>query len=131
MTFMLADYFGFHQDPREEDAEGVAKSAGHGEGSRGGKILGHTASGKAIYANNPTAHIGFSRKDHLAARDAHLEEAQKHSKMLSRLKRHGADEYDKDFQHVDNALVHHVQMSIHHLSEAGGLPVKKQRPACP
>ena len=238
MTFMLGDHFGVYQAPRDEAVEAVAKAAGHGEGTRGGKVIGHTKSGKPIYAashehyhdmhhisgnqweadwhkdaikesgqklrsrmpdfnasdhhdasiahaqagsdlmatytrgkksrtaagrhavggleydawkhedaaqahqsaaqhhgdpshgDTPSPLSGLSRKEHLAARDAHLAEAQKHSKMLSRLKRHGADEYDKDFQHVDNALIHHVQMAHHHLSEAGGLPVKKSRPSC-
>ncbi len=36
-----------------------------GEGSRGGKVIGHTSGGKPIYQNhNHPSHKGFSPKDH-------------------------------------------------------------------
>jgi len=44
-----------------------------GEGSRGGKIVGHTSSGKPIYENaNHPSHASFSRGDHDEAASAHL-----------------------------------------------------------
>lgn len=43
-----------------------------GEGSRGGKVIGHTRSGKPIYENsNHPDHKGFSSSDHLDAAKAH------------------------------------------------------------
>ncbi len=36
-----------------------------GEGSKGGKVVGHTSSGKPIYMNaKHPDHAGFSQKDH-------------------------------------------------------------------
>lgn len=51
----------------------LIKAAGkQGEGSRGGKIIGHTRSGKPIYANaNHPDHKGFTPKDHYDATKAH------------------------------------------------------------
>lgn len=44
-----------------------------GEGSRGGKVIGHTSSGKPIYdtANHPS-HANFTKQDHWDARAAHF-----------------------------------------------------------
>lgn len=43
-----------------------------GEGSRGGKIIGHTSSGKPIYdSHGHDAHVGFSAQDHKDAHAAH------------------------------------------------------------
>lgn len=53
-----------------------------GEGSRGGKIIGHTTSGKPIYAGEPVSwayaamhppHEKFTPKDHVEASELHLE----------------------------------------------------------
>jgi hypothetical protein len=43
---------------------------GSGEGSRGGNVIGHTKSGKPIYAKGGS-HQGFSSRDHLDAAEAH------------------------------------------------------------
>ena len=48
--------------------------AGQGAGSRGGRVIGHTRSGKPIYASsggNIKAHEGFSKEDHYDAYAAH------------------------------------------------------------
>lgn len=45
-----------------------------GEGSRGGKVIGHTSSGKPIYADHfPEHYSNFSKKDHLDAAEVHGE----------------------------------------------------------
>jgi hypothetical protein len=45
-----------------------------GEGSRGGKVIGHTKSGKPIYANyNHPSHKEFSKEDHKDAANIHEE----------------------------------------------------------
>ena len=50
----------------------VAKSSG--DGSRGGKVIGHTRSGKPIYQARPSTHSaykGFQRLDHIDAANRH------------------------------------------------------------
>lgn len=61
-----------------------------GEGSKGGKIIGHTKSGKPIYdtANHPS-HAGFSTADHQDAADLH------HTKMKETLASTGKEHYDQ------------------------------------
>ena len=49
----------------DEDEDSVEKS---GEGSRGGKVIGHTKSGKPIYEDhNHNDHKNFTEKDHIDA----------------------------------------------------------------
>jgi hypothetical protein len=52
-----------------------------GEGSRGGKIIGHTKSGKPIYESQSTSHKSykdFTSKDHIDAAMRHQKEASKY-----------------------------------------------------
>lgn len=50
-----------------------------GEGSRGGIVIGHTRSGKAIYASRMPSHYeDFSSQDHVDAKEAHLEQAKRY-----------------------------------------------------
>ena len=52
-----------------------------GEGSRGGKVIGHTKSGKAIYAAQSAKHEkSYTSKDHEDAAYAHLDHASHLSK---------------------------------------------------
>lgn len=48
-----------------------AGSKAKGAGSRGGKIIGHTKSGKPIYANKHSIESTYTRKDHADAAFAH------------------------------------------------------------
>lgn len=49
-----------------------------GEGSKGGKVIGHTKSGKPIYENaDHSSHKNFTREDHLNAGAFHFKAAQK------------------------------------------------------
>ncbi len=52
-----------------------------GVGSRGGKVLGYTKSGLAVYQSKPARHssyINFGKKDHGEAGEMHHKLAQKH-----------------------------------------------------
>jgi hypothetical protein len=49
------------------DLDNIIEKAMKGEGSRGGKIIGHTKSGKPIYAGAHESHKSFSKQDHLDA----------------------------------------------------------------
>lgn len=52
-----------------------------GEGSKGGNVIGHTKSGKPIYATkNAKDYKDFTKEDHADARVAHLSESNKHKK---------------------------------------------------
>ena len=67
------------EEEDEEDEEGNMISKGlnntlskGGEGSRGGKIIGHTKSGKPIYESfSHPAHKDFTSKDHMEASNLH------------------------------------------------------------
>lgn len=49
-----------------------------GEGSRGGKVIGHTKSGKPIYdTSNHAKHANFNKEDHLDAAKLHKKHADK------------------------------------------------------
>lgn len=60
-------------------------SAGHGEGTRGGHVIGHTRSGKAIYAAGTHATSDFSQEDRHEAADAHEQYA---AKLRRRIEQH-------------------------------------------
>ena len=48
-----------------------------GEGSRGGKVIGHTKSGKPVYDDKNTSHDIYTKSDHLEAADFHEEQKAK------------------------------------------------------
>jgi len=51
-----------------------------GEGSKGGQVIGHTSSGKPVYANKGADHYkDFSKTDHAEAAKAHTAEFKKHA----------------------------------------------------
>ena len=82
------------EDKEEEDKEDKEESkkslsdvlddlVKSGEGSRGGKIIGHTSSGKPIYENhNHPDHANFDSNDHKDAADAHLNKWKKVKKIM-------------------------------------------------
>lgn len=63
-----------------------------GEGSRGGHVIGHTPSGKAIYTNKHSGgsflkeHAGWSKEDHEAASDEHSHQAVISSSLVGHLR---------------------------------------------
>jgi len=58
----------------------IAKAYGGGEGSRGGKVIGRTKSGKPIYSSHMGDHARFSRHDHAEAMDVHKLHARKNAR---------------------------------------------------
>ena len=56
---------------------GLKVDAGTGAGSRGGKVIGRTKTGKAIYMNaSHSAHASFDHKEHKQAATVHSEKAE-------------------------------------------------------
>lgn len=74
------------------------------EGSRGGKVIGHTKSGKPIYENAKSDHESykhFSKEDHMDAADAHY----------NHMNKEGADGSTK--LHGKHSLESHLKAAEH------------------
>lgn len=115
---------------KSEETEELEKAKKTGEGSRGGKIVGHTKSGKPIYEDHGnSAHADFDRHDHMDAADHHR------TKM-------GADDVQAEAKegnmkrldnHAEQSMKHHhdsTQKFIAEMQEdrkAKGKPVGKTR----
>ena len=79
----VAEWVGDDEDagyPGDEEEEKKKKTVmlmrpradAGGEGTRGGKVIGHTSSGRAIYeSHSHPSHAKFTSKDHEEARDLH------------------------------------------------------------
>lgn len=68
-----------------EQLDGLIEKAKKGEGSRGGHIIGHTKSGKPIYATNAFnhKHKDFTHEDHESAREILAKKAgESHEKWI-------------------------------------------------
>lgn len=65
-----------------EDIDIIEKFVG--AGSRGGKVLGYTKSGKPIYEDKNHEHTGFTKHDHLEAADFHEDLKAKHLKAYNK-----------------------------------------------
>ena len=99
------------QEYQQQQNEKLLKSYGidlekSGEGSRGGKVIGHTKSGKPIYDTyQHKSHKGFTKEDHEDARNLHYNKAVSLSE---------GKEY-KDYQGKNKKTVtqHHIQASNH------------------
>lgn len=83
-----------------------------GEGSKGGKIIGHTRSGKPVYdhADHPS-HDSFVGKDHADAANLHQQYGV-HSKDAERGKHHEAqykEHHKKTFSQYDNESLKHAE----------------------
>jgi hypothetical protein len=86
---------------------------GTGEGSRGGKVIGHTSSGKAVYASE------HDESGHTATATHHRESAKtSHKAMLSSV---GTPEFGK---HVHEFEVHSM-LAAHHNKERDGLSTQR------
>ena len=81
-----------------------------GEGSRGGKIIGHTSSGKPIYdqATHP-AHAGFGYAEHTEAAQAHDREEMHHKKVLNGMMKGVKKESKKMVDYHHNQASFHLQ----------------------
>jgi hypothetical protein len=84
---------------------------GRGEGSRGGKIIGHTRSGKPIYdrADHP-AHAGFTHGEHREAADLHHDlGTDAYDRSVGRSQRTGRKNYATEAgRHIKEAEAHHA-----------------------
>lgn len=94
-----------------------------GEGSKGGKIIGHTKSGKPIYENHDhPEHASFTSEDHRDAAYAHGDKADKEEKKENR---YGSDAMDYGVkgagEKADKARAqkeHHNKMYTEHMKIA-------------
>lgn len=92
--------------------DNVLEKAGKGEGSRGGKVIGHTKSGKAVYDHKRGAdYSDFSHQDHKDASDIHTKEALKHNAKREKLT---GDESVNVHQDVSNKVRHHANAASSH-----------------
>ena len=87
----------------------LIKAASKGEGSRGGRIIGHTRSGKPIYASNGRSawkkhHKGFNEQDHKDAEHVNSQYQTHHEKV-------GGGKGDAG---DTNAEDEHMRVGIHH-----------------
>jgi hypothetical protein len=84
-----------------------------GEGSKGGKIIGHTKSGKPIYANaNHSSHSKFTSTDHAEAATLHGKLSAKHAYG------HDADN-DKSNHHFDQREAHMKHTTVEEHNKVG------------
>ncbi len=105
----------------------MRNDAGTGAGSRGGKVIGRTKSGKPIYMNhNHPSHKGFTAQDHSEAGDVHSRKAKLHggkeekgkasltqegsqflkAKAKNRIKSEVAENKSKATHHANQAAAH-------------------------
>lgn len=86
-----------------------------GEGSRGGSVIGHTKSGKPIYASqNAKAEKNYTSADHDDAAYAHLDKHTEHNKLSLK---HKDDKNKSDF-HSGKAEIHDNEYKRHMSSKA-------------
>lgn len=88
------------------DAE---KQDAAGEGSRGGRVIGHTSSGKPIYANHGhVSHGSFSSKDHGEAANLHMKLMQRSADIAASTEH--SSTHNKQSKQADH---HESQMKKH------------------
>jgi hypothetical protein len=101
-------------DPKER---AMAK-AGLGEGSRGGKVVGHTRSGKPIYASGART-ASYSEDDHLDAARLHLQKHEHHDVRAGAFREEGR--HGESQRHTALAS-HHLERLRQHLRAAPSVP---------
>lgn len=103
---------GDHDDYEVFKGEELQKG---GEGSHGGKVIGHTKSGKAIYENaNHSKHKDFTVEDHDEAIEAHQKPR---------------DEYHRSSDFSDEGKAkndHHYEQQKQHIAAKNGLVSKRE-----
>lgn len=91
-----------------------------GEGSRGGKIIGHTKSGKAIYAaKNDHDRSNFSAQDHKEAHDMHNEKANELNDLAKKNK--------DNVQYLNNASSHRKLADKHKNAYEAKKEIEKEK----
>ena len=117
-----------HSEASEYTKKSLVK--GGGEGSRGGKVVGHTSSGKPIYQSHQhndihgqkpahaARHGNFDRHyadyksgDHIDAQHHHLEHSRKHHEAAEDLAKEG--KHDEASEHTKAAHYHQAQIDAH------------------
>ena len=95
-----------------------------GEGSKGGVVIGHTKSGKAIYKDaSHEDHKSFKPDDHKSAANLHQDVYDRAQKKLH--EKHQSDENFKPSQKVFDFLQHHQRQAAMH---TGGSQKPGQKP---
>lgn len=88
------------------------------EGSRGGKVIGHTKSGKPIYDTfEHSGHKDFSRKEHIEAAHKHAENYHKHGKDYME-----GGSHEKQMKNAKDNMDSHIKASgvnISHIDQEG------------
>jgi hypothetical protein len=82
-----------------------------GPGSRGGKVIGTTRSGKPIYASGKSTK-GFTASDHISASNAHEKAFDQHMSLAKKLTKDNKPDSAK--RHMDMASSHAQMMDMHH-----------------
>ena len=106
----------------------IHKSAKRGEGSHGGKIIGHTASGKPVYAHRQAGHSAyksFTPKDHQDAAMHHsLEQYHAHEdeeKFGHQTETYGDEDDRKSMYAAEARGNHHYRLKEDHKRLGGGI----------
>lgn len=95
------------------------------EGSRGGKVIGHTKSGKAIYEKHEQSHTQhYTAEDHSDAMSAHMKAAKDHQhksdfnnkvhKDLQSTQSEDKNRRDDEMQEAWDSKHKHERQSKHH-----------------
>lgn len=109
-----------------EKSEAVEKIEKGGEGSRGGKVIGHTKSGKPIYSQaNHDSHKNFNAEDHFNAMHVQGEFANSKKSLKDESWQKHKDEESEHYKHFkkeagdkDSSIVYNKQSeSIKHAKE--------------
>ena len=92
-----------------------------GEGSRGGKVIGHTRSGKPVYESHTSSHSDyrdFDEADHSWAAHFHEERAKLHRSTTA-----GGDGNSEKYNHHSNIAIEHrkLQKEVHKKNGGGGM----------
>lgn len=91
------------------------------EGSRGGKVIGHTKSGKPIYESHEQSHTQhYTAEDHSDAVSAHMKEASRHSEKSQKYLENydGIDPSDRKDQYQYKRAGEHADKASHHSQTA-------------
>lgn len=98
-----------------------------GEGSRGGHIIGHTKSGKPVYANKgimAKEYDNYSSQDHMDASEIHAEKSRGHREESYKSSPSYYSGKSEDERHLSQ---HHDSQSYSHRQRAGQLDKKTHR----
>lgn len=118
----------WHKVPRLKEEASTAKSLSKAEGDHGGHIIGHTKSGKPIYASGGSGGAKFSNQDHVDAGKAHAAKAKEykqafvdHSEGANLGSDAQIDSHVKVAKKISDARKHHeAQARAHNDAAAGG-----------